>query len=101
MNGHHRQVTCIEKDDVSDCKKYGSYEYRDPYNYFVSVITGCIECKGDRYTTGSDCIEHDFATLDDCKTLNKYKNECIECKSGFTLRTNGECETEIEDCIVA
>lgn len=88
-------MNCVPKLNISDCNEYGSKIYLDPYTMFKTVINGCIKCKGKRYTNGTQCTNHNFTSLNNCKEIHPYKNECIECKGDFTLRKNGACEAKI------
>lgn len=36
-----------------------------------------------------------------CSVFHIYRNECVKCKSGFTLNQDGECGALITNCMVA
>lgn len=59
-------------------------------------------CKTKYFTlNGSQCDAHTFTSLANCSTFHPFKNECIKCKSNFTLATDGSCIAKVANCSLA
>lgn len=74
LNGSHRQVNCVAKPNISNCKKYGTDEYYEFPTYFKKSITGCIKCKNAWSNNGTSCDAYTFSTKDNCSDFNPYQD---------------------------